>query len=383
MPEARLLCRSFVAALVCSEGSSARKLTLDRASRQCQAGADHQWPQDTPTMPTKPKVAVIGTGGTITSLSGIGPLDLFEYTSSGRMLEADEMVERYKEVREVADAIPIRFKAIPSTAVAFPEWKAVVLAADKAFADHPDLAGIVVLHGTATLEETAYALNLTAKVTVPIVLVGAQRPASALSGDAGLNLVNAIRVAGHPSSRGQGVLVCLNDEIQAAREVTKTSTARLQTFRTPDFGVLGHADGDRIAYYRQPIRRRAPDTEFDIRSLDRLPRVDIAYSYAGDDGTAIRAFIQAGAKGIVLAAFAPGLLSPPEMEAAKEAVAAGIVVVASTRAGSGRAFHPQKSREAGFVSGDNLTPQKARILLAMALTRTRDAADISRMFATY
>lgn len=334
-------------------------------------------------MPTKPKVAVIGTGGTITSLSGIGPLDLFEYTSSGRMLEADEMVERYKEVREVADAIPIRFKAIPSTAVAFPEWKAVVLAADKAFADHPDLAGIVVLHGTATLEETAYALNLTAKVTVPIVLVGAQRPASALSGDAGLNLVNAIRVAGHPSSRGQGVLVCLNDEIQAAREVTKTSTARLQTFRTPDFGVLGHADGDRIAYYRQPIRRRAPDTEFDIRSLDRLPRVDIAYSYAGDDGTAIRAFIQAGAKGIVLAAFAPGLLSPPEMEAAKEAVAAGIVVVASTRAGSGRAFHPQKSREAGFVSGDNLTPQKARILLAMALTRTRDAADISRMFATY
>jgi L-asparaginase len=334
-------------------------------------------------MPTKPKVAVIGTGGTITSLSGIGPLDLFEYTSSGRMLEADEMVERYKEVREVADAIPIRFKAIPSTAVAFPEWKAVVLAADKAVADHPDLAGIVVLHGTATLEETAYALNLTAKVTVPIVLVGAQRPASALSGDAGLNLVNAIRVAGHPSSRGQGVLVCLNDEIQAAREVTKTSTARLQTFRTPDFGVLGHADGDRIAYYRQPIRRRAPDTEFDIRSLDRLPRVDIAYSYAGDDGTAIRAFIQAGAKGIVLAAFAPGLLSPPEMEAAKEAVAAGIVVVASTRAGSGRAFHPQKSREAGFVSGDNLTPQKARILLAMALTRTRDAADISRMFATY
>ena len=334
-------------------------------------------------MPTKPKVAVIGTGGTITSLSGIGPLDLFEYTSSGRMLEADEMVERYREVREIADVIPIRFKAIPSTAVAFPEWKAVVLAADKAVADHPDLAGIVVLHGTATLEETAYALNLTAKVTVPIVLVGAQRPASALSGDAGLNLVNAIRVAGHPLSRGQGVLVCLNDEIQAAREVTKTSTARLQTFRTPDFGVLGHADGDRIAYYRQPVRRRAPDTEFDIRSLDTLPRVDIAYSYAGDDGTAIRAFVQAGAKGIVLAAFAPGLLSPPEMEAAKEAVAAGVIVVASTRAGSGRAFHPQKSREAGFVAGDNLTPQKARILLAMALTRTRDAADIGRIFATY
>ncbi|MGE3916169.1 MAG: asparaginase [Hyphomicrobiaceae bacterium] len=334
-------------------------------------------------MSAKPKVAVIGTGGTITSISGIGPLDLFEYTSSGRMLQADEMVDRYKEVHEVADVVPIRFKAIPSTAVAFPEWKAVVAAADKAVADHPDLAGIVVLHGTATLEETAYALNLTAKVSVPIVLVGAQRPASALSGDAGLNLVNAVRVAGHPSSRGLGVLVCMNDEIQAAREVTKTSTARLQTFRSPDFGILGHADGDAIAYYRHPLRRHAPDTEFDIRALGELPRVDIALSYAGNDGAATRAFVNAGAKGIVLAAFAPGLVSPPEMEAAKEAVAAGVVVVASTRAGSGRAFWPQRSREAGFIPADNLTPQKARILLALALTRTTDKAEIQRMFATY
>ena len=206
-----------------------------------------------------------------------------------------------------------------------------MIEADKAVAANPDLAGIVVLHGTATLEETAYALNLTAKVRVPIVVVGSQRPASALSTDAGLNLVNAVRTAASPQSRGLGVLVCLNDEIQAAREVTKTSTARLQTFRSPDFGVLGHADGDAISYYRQPIRRRAPDTEFDIRGLDALPRVDIAYSYAGDDGTAIRAFIGAGARGIVMAAFAPGLLSPPEMEAAKEAVAAGVTVVLSSR----------------------------------------------------
>lgn len=334
-------------------------------------------------MATKPKVAVIGTGGTITSLSGIGPLDLFEYTSSGRMLEADEMVERFSDVRHVADVVPIRFKAVPSTAIAFPEWKALVLAADKAVEEHPDLAGIVILHGTATLEETAYALNLTAKVRVPIVVVGAQRPASALSGDAGLNLVNAVRVAANPASRGLGVLVCMNDEIQSAREVSKTSTARLQTFRSPDFGMLGHADGDAVTYYRQPIRRRSPDTEFDIRGLDLLPRVDIALSYAGDDGTAIRAFIKAGAKGLVLAAFAPGLLSPPEMEAAREAVAAGLVVVSSSRAGSGRVFHPQKSREAGFLAADNLTPQKARILLSLALTETTDKQEIARMFATY
>lgn len=334
-------------------------------------------------MSQKPKVAVIGTGGTITSLSSVGPLDLYEYTATGKMLEADQLVDKFPDVRQVADIIPVRFKAVPSTAVAFPEWKQVVIEADKAVAAHPDLAGIVVLHGTATLEETAYALNLTAKVKVPIVVVGAQRPASALSTDAGLNLVNAVRTAAAPESRGLGVLVCLNDEIQAAREVTKTSTARLQTFRSADFGVLGHADGDALNYYRKPIRKGAPETEFDIRTLDALPRVDIAYSYAGDDGTAIRAFTKAGAKGIVCAAFAPGMLSPVEMEAAKEAVAAGVKVVMSSRAGSGRTFNSSKVRDAGFITADNLTPQKARILLALALTRTSDAGEIRRIFATY
>ena len=331
----------------------------------------------------KPKVAVIGTGGTITSLSSIGPLDLYEYTASGRMLEADQLVERFPEVRQVADIVPVRFKAVPSTAVAFAEWRQLVLEADRVTAAHPDLAGIVVLHGTATLEETAYVLNLTARTPVPIVVVGAQRPASALSGDAGLNLVNAVRTAASPQARGLGVLVCLNDEIQAAREVTKTSTARLQTFKSPDFGVLGHADGDAVTFYRRPVRRRAPDTEFDIRALDALPRVDIAYSYAGGDGAATRAFVAAGAKGVVMAAFAPGMLAPAEMEAARAAVAAGVTVVVSSRAGSGRTFPSSKVVSEGFVVADNLTPQKARILLALALTRTQQPAELSRMFAEY
>ena len=334
-------------------------------------------------MSTKPKVAVIGTGGTITSISGNGPLDLYEYTATGKMLEADQLVDKFPEVRSVADIIPIRFKAVPSTAVAFPEWKQLVIEADKAVAAHPDLAGIVVLHGTATLEETAYVLNLTAKVKIPIVVVGAQRPASALSTDAGLNLVNAVRTAACRDARGMGVLVCLNDEINAAREVTKTSTSRLQTFRSPDFGALGHADGDAINFYRKPVRRGAPDTEFDIRKLDALPRVDIAYSYAGNDGAAIKAFIAAGAKGIVAAAFAPGMLAPAEMVAMKAATAAGIIVVMSSRAGSGRTFPSSKVVSAGILNADNLTPQKARILLALALTKTRDPAAIRTMFATY
>ena len=331
---------------------------------------------------SKPKVAVIGTGGTITSI-GKGPLDLIDYTAAARMLQADEMIAKFPEVETVADVIPIRFKAVPSTAIAFAEWKQIVLEADKAVAEHRDLAGIVVLHGTATLEETAYALHLTAKVAVPIVVVGAQRPASALSTDAGLNLVNAVRTAASPDARGLGVLVCLNDELQCPREVTKSSTARLQTFRSPDFGVLGHADGDAIVFYRKSTRKCAPDTEFDIRPLADLPRVDIAYSYAGDDGAAVRAFIAAGAKGIVAAAFAPGMLSPLEVKACNEAHEAGVIVAISSRAGSGRVFNSSKVRDAGFLAADNLTPQKARILLALALTKTSDASEIRRMFATY
>ncbi len=206
-----------------------------------------------------------------------------------------------------------------------------MLLCEQLVAEHADLAGIVIGHGTATLEETAYILNLTLKVAVPVVLVGAQRPSSALSTDAGLNLVNAIRVAASPEARGMGVLVVLNDEIQAARDVTKTSTLRLQTFRSADFGVLGHADGDAVAFYRRPVRRCCPDTEFDIRSLDALPRVDIAYAYAGGDGTAVRAFIAAGAKGIVSAGFAPGGAPPGEFEALKEAAAQGVVVMQCTR----------------------------------------------------
>lgn len=334
-------------------------------------------------MTVKPKVAVIGTGGTITSLSAIGPLDLLEYTAGGRMLEADELVEYFPQVRDFADIVPVRFRAVPSSSIAFPDWKAIVLAADQVVARHPDLAGIVVLHGTATLEETAYALNLTAKVAAPIVLVGSQRPAGALSSDAGLNFLSAVRVAASEQARGLGVLVCLNDEVQAAREVTKTSTSRLQTFRTPDFGILGQVDCDALSFYRRPLRRAAPDTEFDIRALDALPRVDIAYSYAGEDGTAVRAFVQAGAQGIVVAAFPGGILSPPQAQACAEAVAAGVVVVLSTRAGSGRAMVNSALRAAGFIPADNLNAQKARILLSLCLTKTNEPEQIARYFATY
>ena len=178
-------------------------------------------------------------------------------------------MQRFPETALIAEVVPVHYRNVPSTNIAFPEWQELVRLCERLVADHADLAGIVIGHGTASLEETAYALSLTLKVSVPVVVVGSQRPASALSTDAGLNLVNAIRVAASPDARGLGVLVVLNDEIQAAREVSKTSTMRMQTFRTADFGVLGHADGDAVAFYRRPLRRCYPQTEFDIRTCRR------------------------------------------------------------------------------------------------------------------
>jgi L-asparaginase len=331
---------------------------------------------------TKPKVAFIGTGGTIASI-GDGPLDILDYGARGIMLHAEELLAKFPDVQEVADVFPVRFRNVPSYDIYFPEWQALATLCGDLVKQHADLAGIVIGHGTASLEETAYFLNLTLKVPVPVVVVGSQRPASALSTDAGMNLVNAVKVAACPDSRGMGVLVLLNDEIHSAREVSKTSTFRLQTFRSPDFGVLGHADGDRVAFYRKPLRQRMPETEFDITGLSALPRVDITYAYTGSDGAAVRAFVAAGAKGIVSAGFAPGFAGSGDGEALREAVSKGVTVIQCTRAGSGRTFRGKRLREWGFLIADNLNPQKARLLLSLALTVSSDPAEIERIFATY
>jgi L-asparaginase len=330
---------------------------------------------------TKPKVAIIGTGGTLASVAA-SPLEMLEYDPD-QGLDIDALLARFPEVHRVAEIVPARFRTLSGYKIYFDAWKELTLLCDALVRDQPSLAGVVISHGTSSLEETAYFLNLVLKVDVPVVLVGAQRPASALSGDGGLNLVNAVRVAASPEARGMGVLVLLNDEINAARDVAKLSTMRVQAFQSPDFGLLGQADGDRVSFYRRPLRRSAPDTEFDIRGLAALPRVDIQYAYVGSDGAAVRAFIAAGARGIVSAGFAPGFPGPADAEALGEAMQAGIVVVQSTRAGSGRAYPERWSREGRFLSADNLTPQKARLLLALALTVTDDPAEIARIFETY
>ena len=330
---------------------------------------------------TKPKVALIGGGGTISSLGEDG-FDVQDYGRHGRMLDGKGMLEKFPRLLDLADVVAVDFPPVPSTRVGFPEWKQMAEII-RALAEDPDMAGVIILHGTATMEETAYALSLGLTTDLPVAITGAQRPASAISTDAEANMVAAIRTVLHPDARGLGVMLVLNEEIQAAREVTKTSVWRLQTFRSPDFGVLGHADAHGVEIYRRPVRRPTVDTEFDLAAMDAWPRVDISYCYAGVDGTAVRAFVQAGAAGIVSAGFAPGMTAPEEHAALAEAVKAGVVVMQSTRAGSGRVNLLSGLRSAGILPADNLNPQKARILLGYALSVTDDPAEIARIFATY
>jgi len=329
-----------------------------------------------------PRLAVIGTGGTISSL-GASSLDVLDYPDFGQKLSCEALLERFPETRLVADPVPVTFRQVGSTEIGPREWVELRALIHRIGRDEPAVTGFVIPHGTATLEETAFFLNLTLAVMQPVVLVGAQRPASALGSDAGMNLVNALRVAGSPLARGKGVLAVVNDEIHAARDVVKTSTYRLQTFRSLDFGALGHVDGDGVHFYRSPSRKHMPDTQFAALDLGALPRVEIVYSYAGADGALVDAAVAAGARGIVSAGFAPGSPTPQQRTALERAAKSGVVIVQCSRAASGRVAPRRRLRESAIVAGEDLSPQKARILLMLALSTTADITAIQQAFSTY
>lgn len=331
-------------------------------------------------MTPRPRIALIGLGGTIASL-GREALDLVNYGDTGAIMHADDLAARVPEVDKVADTVAIRFRNKPAIEVDPGDWLDLNRKIHEVAADGFD--GIVVNHGTASLEETAYFLNLTVRVSQPVVLVGSQRPFTAISSDAPINLVNAIRTAASPEARGKGVLVVMNDEIHAAREVTKTDTYRLQAFRSPEIGALGYADADRISFYRSPTRAHTGATPFDVRTCESLPRVDMVVSYAGADGVLVDAARAAGASGIVSAGFAPGFGTPGEVAALRRAVRDDIVVVQAARAHSGRVDPRDRIRAAGFVAADNLPAHKARILLMLALTVTRSRETIQDMFLEF
>jgi L-asparaginase len=335
-----------------------------------------------------PRVRVIGTGGTIASKAG-DALQLSGYTIA---LTARELVDSVAGLDRVASVEAEQFSNIGSFAITPDLWLRLARRINELFAGDPSLAGIVVLHGTDTLEETAFFLNLTVRSDRPVVLAGSMRPASALSADGPLNLVNAVRTAGSPDARGKGVLVLLNDQVSSARDATKQNTYRTDAFHPGDFGFLGTVDADRVVFYRTPVRRHTTRSEFKLEGITSLPRVDVVYSYAGADGVMIDAVTRAGARGIVIAGTGAGDMTYAESDAVLRAREAGVAVVRGTRVGAGRVFDqvPRDARAArpwyrdhGIVASDNLTPQKARVLLMLALTTTQSPQELQRIFDEY
>ncbi len=334
-------------------------------------------------MSTLPKIGLILTGGTIDSV-GTDRLDLAWYMEANKRLGNGELLAQLPELKSIADVEEIPFRRLPSQALTDKDWLDLVRKIHGIFSQG-QVDGIVVTHGTNTLEESAYFLNLTLKTDRPGVLVGSMRPSSAISADGYLNVVNAVRVAADPASRGRGCLVVMNDTIFSGREVTKNSTYRVQAFQSRDMGPLGFADADgKVIYYHFAARRHTVKTEFEVQSAQSLPRVDVVLSYVGADGTMIRAAVAAGAKGIVSASTGAGRPTPLEDEAFDKAYAEHKVLMClSSRVASGRVVRSPGLARRGFVAADNLQPWKARILLSLALSKTDNADDIQRMFDTY
>lgn len=336
-----------------------------------------------PTTNVLPRVAVIGCGGTIVSL-GTSSVDLMDYPEHGTKLDVAQILQRVPETAGAAKCVPVPFRSVGSNNLTMADWFELRATMRRLSHEQPDLAGFVILHGTATLEETAFFLNLTLDIPQTVVLTGSQRPLSAVGSDAPSNLLGAIRVAGDAASRGRGVLVVFNDGIHAARDVIKVSTLRLDTFRSMDNGVLGTVDPDGIRYRRRSEGRHAPNAAFAGLPNDaQPPRVDIAYSYVGADDTMIEASLEKGAQGIVSAGLAPGLVTAAEKKALEAAIARGVTVVQCTRSPLGRVAQRRYLRETGFIAGEDFSPQKARILLALGLAVTSDVAALREYFATH
>ncbi len=326
------------------------------------------------------RVRVLATGGTIagaqTDVSGRG------YQAAAFSIEA--LIAAVPQLTALADLEVEQVAAIGSQDMDEAVWLKLA-ARTQAALDDPGLAGVVITHGTDTMEETAFFLNLVVHSEKPIVLVGAMRPATAISADGPMNLYNAIAVAAHFHARGRGVLVVANDEVHFAREVAKTNTTLVGTFRATHRGLAGVVNAGRLHLYAPPVRRHTMTSEFSIEGLTVLPRVDIIYAHAGMGRELIAAAVQSGARGLVIAGVGDGNLHSRSLAAAADAARAGIAVVRSSRTGGGvveRNIEVDDDR-LGFIAADELNPQKARVLLMLALTRTHDPRALQEMFYIY
>jgi L-asparaginase len=326
-----------------------------------------QAPPAPPAAPL-PKVLLLGTGGTISNRAG------------GRMT-VDELIKSIPNLDRFVRAEGEQVLNVASGQITMDQWLDLSRRANDHFKKDADLAGLVVTSGTDTLEELAYFLHLTVRDPRPVVVVGAMRNPSTLGYEGAANLEDAFRVAADPQSKGMGVLVVLNDEINSAREVTKTDSRLLSTFTSRDYGVLGTIF-DRVVFFRKPVRRHTAQSEFDVFKIKELPRVDVILTYQGAPGDIIKAAVDAGAKGIVIAGAGAGATSGTQGDGTKYAADKGAFIVTTTRTGGGGV--PGGGRGTSrFVSGDDLLPVKARILLMLALATSSDPAEINRMFREY
>jgi len=327
-----------------------------------------------------PRLRLLIAPGTLPS-RGASRLDFLRYSRSGRpRMTGEELLATLPEISDVAQ-VEVD-DANPHDVATLDDLRRLAVRADEILR-LPDVDGMVLIQGTNSLEETAYFLNLTVRSAKPIVVTGAQRPYTALSTDGPVNLLDAVRVASTHETRGKGVVVVTNGEINAARDVTKTNTYHLHTFRSRDMGLLGYADADQVVYYRAPARRHTIASEFDVASVQRMPQVDILYVHAGSRPGLAEAAIQLGAQGLVVAGSGAGSTGNLAGELTAIAAAGRAAVVQSSRVGEGRVVRNNNWYEPGMIVADNLSPQKSALLLSLALTKTADPEEIQRLFDQY
>ena len=330
-----------------------------------------------------PRVHFVATGGTISNKEG------------GR-LSAAELAKSMPGVERFAELTHEQFTNVASSALTLKDWLGLSKRINELFAADKGLAGIVVTSGTDTLEETAFFLHLTVRDPRPVVVVGSMRNPSTVGYEGAANLLEGVRVAADSQSRNKGALVVLNDEINSARNVTKTDALRLQTFRSREYGQLGVVDRDRVVFFSQITQRHNEQSEFDVTRITELPRVDVIMVYQDAPGDLIKAAVDHGAKGIVIAVAGAGATSGTQNEGLAYAASKGVFVVTSTRTGSGRIAPPRTDMTGNFrpspeqqrrrqfsIAGEDHIPVKARVLLMLALTKTTDRDEIQRIFSEY
>jgi L-asparaginase len=332
-----------------------------------------------PSRSRRPRVTVLATGGTIAGADAANSRRGYRPA----VFSIRSLIAAAPGIESLARLDAVEVASIGSQDMGEDVWRALARRTQEAL-DDPGVAGVVVTHGTDTMEETAYFLNLVVQSPKPVVLVGAMRPATAMSADGPMNLYNAVATAAHPQAGGRGVLVVANDEIHFAREVAKTNTTQVGTFKSTHRGLAGLVSSARLHFYGKPVRRHTLGG-FRIPARAPLPRVDIVYAHSGMGPELVEAAVRAAARGIVIAGVGNGNLGAQAVRAAAAAARAGVAVVRSSRTGGGIVERNVEMDDdaLGFIAADELNPQKARILLMLGLTRTRDPLKLQEFFYAY